>query len=132
MAPPTSREIYNKSSSDDSDDIIRFSPKTRGRIRNAYKYAPEGRCCHQLLPIPTETSPRSGQPISRTRLPSLPAASSLELEYPELTIRPLNATITAVDIAEMPILRDLELRRDKVLVGLHRGKMNLEASLGQI
>lgn len=70
----------------------------------------------------------------RSSSPEPPKAldSYLELECPDPEFLPPNASLTALRLAKMPIVRGLELRPKKTLRGLELGKANLEASLGQV
>ncbi|CZR56716.1 uncharacterized protein PAC_06605 [Phialocephala subalpina] len=69
--------------------------------------------------------------LSRTPLPAtkpgLPAPT-----YPELRTLPSKVSPTAASIFQLPIQRELDLRPGKILKGLAGGRMNLEASLGQV
>lgn len=62
----------------------------------------------------------------------LPSPASLLPGYPELEHLPDDASRTAAALIELPVRRNLELRKDRVLKGIHKGKGNCEAALGQV
>lgn len=70
----------------------------------------------------------------RTPLPATPSVSARPTSptYPELRTLPAKVSPTAASIFQLPIQRELDLRPGKTLKGLATGRMNLEASLGQM
>jgi hypothetical protein len=71
---------------------------------------------------------------------ALPDSSSIDSScthpprtmYPELKTLPSKTQPIAKAIFPLPAVRTLELRSGKILKGLEKGKVNLEASLGQV